>query len=133
MIVCTSLVLFGCSNASLESGDESEVKNLLTEYSNLSPAKLGGPKELKNVKAINSIDVGQIVESKWTKMGCKDCKDTDASINATTAYGTTETITYQVRKMDGKWMLTGFKNSSGERGNFYPFLDLDVIKARASL
>lgn len=133
MVVCTFLILLGCSNASLKGGDESEVKNLLIEYSKLSPTMVGGPKELKNVKVINSIDVGQIVDSKWTKMGCKDCKETDASINGTTTDGNTEMFTYQVRKMEGKWMITAFKNGSGEQDNFYPYLDLDVIKARASL
>ena len=133
VIFCLWLILQGCSNASVSGGEKGQIEGLVQEWASVSPTKIGGPSELKNIKEIKQIVVGEIAESKWNNVGCKDCKDSEATIVGVSNEGATEEIHYQVRKLDGYWVITAWETTSGAKGNFYPYIDLEVIKARKAL
>jgi hypothetical protein len=112
--------------------DKSEVEALVTAWSKLSPSAIGGPSELKNIE-IKEIKIGEITDSKWNNLGCKDCKETEATLVGLTTDGLTENIVYQLRKFDGKWVMTAWEVVGKNKGACYPPIDLDVINARKSL
>ncbi len=129
-LCCLCWVFTGCT---MSGGDKSEVEALINQWTQLDPTIIGGPSELKNIQKITEIRIGEITESKWTKLGCKDCKETEASLIGITTEGTTKKIIYQLRKFDGKWAMTAWEIIGKDKGVCNPPIDLDVINARKSL
>ena len=130
-LCCLCLVFGGCT---MFGGDKSEVENLVKEWSKLDPSTIGGPSELKNIKEIKGISVGEITDSKWNKLGCKDCKETEVTLVGLYNDGSTKNIVYQLRKLDGNWAITAWKiEGTNAGGACFPFIDLEVISARKSL
>jgi len=129
-VCCLCLVFGGCT---MFDGDKSEIETLITEWSKVNPSTIGGPSELKNIKEIKEIRIGEITDSKWNKLGCKDCKETEATLVGLTTEGITENIVYQLRKLDGKWVMTAWEVIGKNKGACYPPIDWDVINARKSL
>ena len=117
----------------MSGGDKSEIEALIRQWSQLDPSIIGGPSELKNIQEITEIRIGEIAESKWTNLGCKDCKETEATLIGITTEGTTKNIIYQLRKFDGKWAMTAWEIVGKGKGACHPPIDLDVINARRSL
>ena len=125
IFLCLSLALLNsCSS------DKSEINTLLSEWSKLNPNAIGGPYELKEAKEIIQIKIGEITESRWNKMGCKDCKEAVATITITGTSGQSQNINYKLFSEKGTWSLTAWEIEGKEKGNFMPYVDLKVIESR---
>lgn len=129
-LYCFCLVFGGCT---MSGGDKSDVEALINQWSKLDPSTIGGPLELKDIKEIQEIRIREITDSKWNKLGCKDCMETEATLTGITTEGTIENIIYQLRKLDGKWAMTAWEVVGKNKGVCYPPIDIDVINARKSL
>jgi hypothetical protein len=127
---CVYFAFIGCSSLG---GDKSEIENLVNEWSKVPSIVIGGASELKEITKIKEINVGEIRESKFAKLGCKDCKEAEVTLVGINKNGEIENVVYQVRKLDGTWAITAWEIVGKKKGNFYPFIDLGVIEARKGL
>ncbi|MGC4100385.1 hypothetical protein [Ferruginibacter sp.] len=122
-----SAFLFSCS---FGGGDSSEIKSLVEKWTKVDPNMIGGPPEMKQIKEIKEINVAEIQESRWVKMGCKDCKESSVTLVCIDKNGETQNIVYQVRKLDGNWAITEWELTGKDKGAFYPFIDNKIIELR---
>ena len=105
----------------------------MNEWTKLKSNAIGGPYELKEIKEINQINVNEITESSWSSMGCKDCKEAIVTIIATGTNGQSQNISYKLLKENGVWSLTAWEIEGKEKGNFIPYIDLNVIESRKQI
>lgn len=131
LVFCTLLLVVG--GCSMIEGDKSKVENLINEWVKLNPDIIGGPSELKGMKTIQEIQVDDVLSK--NKLICKDCKSTNAFVKVLYKDGNAKTIRYVVQNLgnNGSWSLTAWAiEGTNEKGNFWPYIDIDVIKARSS-
>jgi hypothetical protein len=126
---CLTL-LYSCS---VGAGDTAEIKSLVDQWTKMDPNVSGGPYEMKEIKDVKEINVAEIQESPWAKMGCKDCKESSVTLICINKSGEAQNIVYQARKLDGNWALTEWELTGKEKGSFYPYIDRKVIEARQDI
>lgn len=125
---CLCLVLLNsCSDGG---GEASEIKSLVSRWTKVDPNAIGGPYEMRKIREIQKIDVGEIKESRWVKMGCAGCLETAVTLACIDVEGNSQNIVYQLRKEEGKWSITEWELMGKEKGAFNPNIDEQVIEAR---
>lgn len=128
---CLLLLLFAaCSESTNEA---SQVTELVNRWTKVDPNMIGGPYEMRQIKEIKKIDVGEIKESRWAKMGCAGCLETTVTLTCVDVEGNAQSIAYQLRKEDNKWFITEWELIGKEKGAFNPNIDRAVIEAREEL
>ncbi|MDI9319558.1 MAG: hypothetical protein QM530_03695 [Phycisphaerales bacterium] len=102
-----------------ESDDETLIKELISNWTKLDPAIIGGPWELKDFNAIKNIEISNI---------SKNNLSTTANLTFETKNGTETKIEYSLVFDKSKWAILEINHHS-----CFPPISIDVIEGRKKL